>query len=508
MRRSVGPVPVVWLALVLPGAALMVATVRGPLSEPTWTSPTLAFWALLVITVLCAIGAVAVVALGWRRRLAEVAILGSMLLAVSVLPLVHGLTIPGVLFEENSATAVAALAAVPLAVVIALPLIFPEAGLSRALARRWRAWSVATMCASVAIAAFLFAAPNAVAAPHVGDPLTNLLVVVSLGGTLLLALRHLRLYRLGRRPASLVASAAFMYLGISTLVFLTEEPYSFAWWAAHVADAVGVFGGIFGLGIAHYRDRTLTATLAPVVNRDPLIALELGLTPVVHDFIAGLDRKDPVTRDHVVRVGELAMRSGARAGLEGARLRDVGLAALLHDVGKLAIPDEILKKPGKLTEEEFAVIEEHTVIGERLLAGEPLLAGAASLVRSHHERPDGGGYPDGLRGEQIPLEAMLIATCDAWDAMTGDRHYREGMSPERATAILRQGAGSQWDERCVELVLATLGAEQPVTEPAFDRLGRESAHGGESGQLPTGVCTDALPADLLESLGLDASPAG
>jgi HD-GYP domain-containing protein (c-di-GMP phosphodiesterase class II) len=132
-------------------------------------------------------------------------------------------------------------------------------------------------------------------------------------------------------------------------------------------------------------------------------------------------------------------------------------AASLHDIGKAAIPDAILTKPGPLDEEEWAFIRQHTLIGERILSAAPALSGAAKLVRWSHERFDGSGYPDGLAGEEIPLPARIIAVCDAFDAMTSSRSYRETpMSVEGALAELQRGAGSQFDpavvdafERCV-----------------------------------------------------------
>jgi len=137
---------------------------------------------------------------------------------------------------------------------------------------------------------------------------------------------------------------------------------------------------------------------------------------------------------------------------------EVFRAAELHDTGKMAIPDAILNKPGPLEPEEWSFMREHTLIGERIIAAAPALVPVARLVRSSHERPDGGGYPDGLEGEQIPLGSRVIAVCDAYEAMISERPYSVAMVPARATQELRRGAGSQFDPQVVaafERVLAT-----------------------------------------------------
>jgi two-component system cell cycle response regulator len=141
-------------------------------------------------------------------------------------------------------------------------------------------------------------------------------------------------------------------------------------------------------------------------------------------------------------------------------------AAALHDIGKAAVPDAILGKPGPLDEEEWAFMRRHTLIGERILAAAPTLARTARLVRSSHERFDGNGYPDGLAGADIPLPARIIAVCDAYDAMTTPRPYRRTpMSREGALAELREGAGSQFDPAVVsafESAVATRGERVPT----------------------------------------------
>ena len=478
-----------WFAFVGPPIIFFALVLRGPLASVHWVSPHLFFWLVLVITTLCAIGGLTVVAIGWRRRLAEIAILGTSITSSSLLAVVHGLTTPGVIYGPNTAIVVSAFVSVPVAVLVAAPVIFPELRASRGIGVHWQAWTVGALLVAGAMAAGLLLGPNVVPGPGPSNPLTYLVVAVSLTGTFALGARNLRLYRIGRRHASLVASIGFLYLGLSSLVWFSTGAFSIAWWGAHLIDALGIVAAILGLAFAHFADRSLARTLSPILNRDPLVALELGLTPTVHRFIAALDEKDSITRDHVVRVGELAMRVGTRHELKADQLRTLGLGALLHDVGKLLVPDEILRKPGSLTTDEFETIKRHTIDGAELMAGSPLLAPAAPLVRSHHERADGRGYPDGLSGNQIPVEAAIIAVCDSWDAMTYTRHYRAALEPDQARETLREGAGAQWDGLAVDLLLEEIDRNGPVTTNVFDAVGRHETtpHAHDE------VCLDALP---------------
>jgi two-component system, cell cycle response regulator len=131
-------------------------------------------------------------------------------------------------------------------------------------------------------------------------------------------------------------------------------------------------------------------------------------------------------------------------------------AGALHDIGKLAIPEAILSKPGPLTEDEWAFVRRHTVIGERILRSAPALAGVAPIVRAAHEHFGGGGYPDGIAGEQIPLASRIVAVCDAYQAMVSPRPYRSAMSSEGALAELHACAGTQFDPMVVAAFAAAL----------------------------------------------------
>ena len=169
-----------------------------------------------------------------------------------------------------------------------------------------------------------------------------------------------------------------------------------------------------------------------------------------------LDERGDDLRRHLRHVSRLAHAVAGPLGLGEERAEILGRAALFHDIGKVAIPDEILNKPGPLDQAEWHVMRGHTVIGERILAAAPSLLPMALVVRSCHERWDGGGYPDGLQGHRIPFESRLIFLCDAYDAMTSDRPYRDAVPRAEALEELRRCGGTQFDPVLTEAVCDTI----------------------------------------------------
>jgi len=184
-----------------------------------------------------------------------------------------------------------------------------------------------------------------------------------------------------------------------------------------------------------------------------------------------LDEREPELHDHVLDVGQLAVAVGRGLGMPEESLPELLHGAELHDVGKIALPESILRKAGPLDAEEWAFMRRHTLIGERFLLAVPALRPVAALVRSSHERWDGGGYPDRLAGEEIPLGARIIAVCDAFDAMVTDRPYRSGMPRGAAEEELMRCAGSQFDPAVVAAFLAAVsGVARLVRSPAPLRI--------------------------------------
>ncbi len=178
------------------------------------------------------------------------------------------------------------------------------------------------------------------------------------------------------------------------------------------------------------------------------------LTPTLTSALANaIEAREEGMRGHCERLTVLAMRLGLACGLPEEDIETIRLGALLHDIGKIGIPDRILLKPSRLTSEEMELMSTHTIIGDNLLEPIDLLAAVRPIVRSHHERWDGRGYPDELAGEDIPLGARIMAVADAVEAMSAKRVYREPLSEPEIVMELEAGRGTQWDPTLVDLVL-------------------------------------------------------
>ncbi len=196
-------------------------------------------------------------------------------------------------------------------------------------------------------------------------------------------------------------------------------------------------------------------------------AREGQLLPVVTETVIfalakAVDAKDNYTEAHTERVASRAGLLGTMAGLDGSDLDDLYRGSMIHDIGKIGVPDAILLKPGPLDSDEALIMRRHPVIGEEI--ARPLRSAAKLLhiIRHHHENFDGTGYPDHLAAEDIPLVARIAAISDAYDAMVSDRPYRSGMTHDQAVAILEKGSGGQWDPGLVPMFIRGLAQREPV----------------------------------------------
>jgi HD-GYP domain-containing protein (c-di-GMP phosphodiesterase class II) len=194
-----------------------------------------------------------------------------------------------------------------------------------------------------------------------------------------------------------------------------------------------------------------------------LKALYLGIMATLADAV---EARDAYTGGHCKRVSDLSVRLAEAAGLPASEVEEIRVGSLVHDVGKIGIPDQILGKPGRLTPEEMDLVRRHTVIGERLIAPLPVSQTVRDVILCHHERYNGAGYPGGLRGEAIPMSARIVAIADAFEAMTSGRVYRPPILWEQALTELRRASGAQLDPYLVELFLHLLETEDLAPPPA------------------------------------------
>jgi HD-GYP domain-containing protein (c-di-GMP phosphodiesterase class II) len=237
--------------------------------------------------------------------------------------------------------------------------------------------------------------------------------------------------------------------------------------------AITVDGGIWGVLNIEAAERgafteadavvveAIAASLGGALHRAALVhELEHAFTTTLAALSSTVEAKDDYTAVHGQDVAELAERVALHMCLTPTRAKDVRYAAMLHDVGKIAVPSEILQKPGPLDAHEWEVMRSHAAVGGDLVARIDAFAHLAPAVRASHERWDGDGYPDGLAGEHIPLAARIIAACDTWDAMVTDRPYRRARTAAQAYAELRRVAGSQLDANVVHALLEVLAEGQ------------------------------------------------
>ncbi|QJW44841.1 HD-GYP domain-containing protein [bacterium BFN5] len=194
------------------------------------------------------------------------------------------------------------------------------------------------------------------------------------------------------------------------------------------------------------------------------------LHQLVDALAAALDAKSSYTLGHSERVADIALLIAQRMGLNAETQHLVHIGAHLHDIGKIGIPDEVLNKPGRLTDEQFAVIKQHPVIGYSIVNKVKSFSAISDIVRFHHERFDGNGYPDGLKGHKIPLGARIVAVADSYDAMTTPRIYRHCFTPLEAIQEIKRCQGTQFDPAVVECFIALMQKDDLWQPTGFNKV--------------------------------------
>ena len=449
---------VVATALLAPIA--LVVFVRGSRFDLLFESVT---FHLFVVGGIAAM-AVAVAVVAAREALAspraDILPLAVGLLATALLMLGHGLVTPGVFGRPGNLWVARFPVLAVLAFAVGLWLVHRRASrrLERATARRDLLLAVAVVAVPLAV---VVTDPTALggtsalpAEGRVADGLSAAAAVMLLDA----GRAHWRRWRLSGSSLQRALMLA-AWLSVAAVVSLRlGAMWHLSWWDYHAFLLAGFGAAVVAIVQVRRRDASVDDLLDTAFHDDPFVHIVQGYPEALRALVAAVEAKDHYTHGHSARVAELSVRLGLQLGLVPDRLRALARGAYLHDVGKIAIPDALLNKPGPLTDAERARIEEHPETGVDIVRGTPSLTETVAVVRHHHERIDGGGYPDGLSGEQIPLVARICAVADVWDALTSDRAYRDAMSPAEALAIIVDGAGSHLDPEVVEALCDHLAA--------------------------------------------------
>ncbi len=392
--------------------------------------------------------------------------------------LVHALATPGELVANNGVVQVAGALNLPVG-----GLILAASGLPALRGRGQIKLLLAIQVRAVILLALLggFALIFATQIPIVPNPSSTAaetIFAVSVGPLVLLAWRSAHTFLLTRRLSDLLVAGGVVWLIGAQYGLLNFTMMDAGFWAAHVLEV----GGIALVGIPAALDLRYGIASRPLVGdlrADDLVANEDAfLGARVRALLVRLADKDPSTEGHTRRVATLAVRMGEQLGLPEGRLRQLALGGLLHDIGKLSVPDEILGKPGRLTDVEFAEIQRHPGAGRELLKElggfSPLVL---ELVGSHHERVDGGGYPNRVPAGSLALEVRVLTVADVFDALTADRVYREAWTVERAMALMHEDTGRAFDAGCVKALEAVIASEFALTaEPGALTLRARRQH--------------------------------
>jgi putative nucleotidyltransferase with HDIG domain len=446
-------------ALLLAGAVALPAVALGLLGTREADD--------LYVTHLVAVGATMLVATvaaalltraGTRRGDSRAVAVGTAFAAMAALLLVHALATPEVFLGEDNTglLAFAGGATLPVGAAILCLAAHPRLrgqeglGLFRRVQVAMVAWILLLGAIGLADPALVPAQPEARSGPAIAT------LLVSLGLFALLARRAWRTFSLTRRGADLSVCIGVGWLALALAAEMCWPAWSFAWWGGHGLETIGMLAIGVPVALDLRRDAPSNPLTGDLAAAQLVAAEEALLGPQVRRLMVRLAEKDVSTEQHTRRVALLAVQLGERLGVPAGRLRALAIGALLHDIGKLSVPDAVLRKPGHLDDDEFAVIRMHPVWGDELAKQLGFPAPVCRLVRSHHERLDGRGYPDG--NTTLDLDVRILTVCDVYDALVSDRVYRDAMAEQEAFAILDAERGSAFDPACVDALRELLGA--------------------------------------------------
>jgi HD-GYP domain-containing protein (c-di-GMP phosphodiesterase class II) len=443
-----------------------------PAIDPAIMAPEFHFYVVSGTAVAAAVACAVVIASGRTVRETRLLFLGLSFFVIAGVFSVHGIATPGFILEEyyQSVSVSAWLSASLGAALVALSTVSLPPNIER-----WVTKHSVKIFAAAAAAVSLYIWLSVVRDTWLDwVPLDRLVLQWSFAFsaivlTLFAAWRYYQSYRFARLPSQLAMVAAIILLAEVQAIILWGTTWHATWWTYHALYGIAFVVLFIGWAIEASRAGTLRAIADALTMRDALAQLNRGLESPIVDLVDAVEAKDKDTFGHVRRVSGYALAIGRRLRLPADDMRNLVLAAQMHDVGKISVPDSVLAKPAPLTDEEYDIIKSHTWRGQEIAEQVPALKDIAMLVRHHHERLDGTGYPDGLQGDEIPLLARIVAVADTYDALTSKRPYRSARGHLEAMGEIVRLKGTELDPACVDALVeafARPGARQEARQQA------------------------------------------
>lgn len=410
------------------------------------------FYIVSSVAILGIVIAISVGIAGSRLRNIKVNLLSLAFLSLAAVFAVHGLSTPNFLLHETHLPGVAAQVSILLATFwLWLSSLSTDHPLIDYLSLQQRhllpVWAL--ILTSVCTVSMIF--------PHLVDvvqldsrPINWLLTLATIILNSITMYRYYHSYKYSQFPLQLSIVYSSGWLITSQFIMQLGETWRISWWIYHFLLLASMIVMIVGLVRQYAMKQSLAGALRALFTTDPIERITNSISLSVKAFVIATETKDRYTAGHNFRVTMYALKLGEELKLKPEQLRALAQGTIIHDVGKINIPDSILNKPGKLSTEERALIEMHTVKGYEMCKNLGFMKDELSIIRSHHEKWDGSGYPDHLQGENIPLMVRIVSVADVYDALTSNRAYRTAWNHQEAIAFLLKNKGSHFDGSCVE----------------------------------------------------------
>ncbi|MEX2143252.1 MAG: HD-GYP domain-containing protein [Anaerolineales bacterium] len=460
--------PSLWVLLPL---AFYIFLRLTPQADPEIVIPMHHFNIVSATSLVSLLVAIVVGIVGYRQRNQQVIYVSLAFISLAAFFSVHGLATPGYIIPDFTAVVgvAAQLSVLTMSFWLLISSLPADAPFSAAFARYTR--YLLPLYTPAIIILGLMAISNPVLAtflPINSEPLKYLAASLTILMAGIAGYRYWQSYRYSRFPFQLGVAYISGWIAVTQIIITTGTTWLLSWWTYHFLLLLSVIVAVAALLVQYRRGDSFVRSILGLFSDDPNERLAAGISPSVRNLIQATEARDPYTAGHSYRVAQGAFQLGNALKLPPEDLRVLVQGGIVHDVGKLQVADEILNKPGPLNAEERKAIEHHPVAGYELCARLGFMAPELGVIRSHHERLDGTGYPDGLANGKIPMLARLLSVIDVWDALTSPRAYRPAWPQTAALDYLNENRGSQFDPKIVDVWTAFLSKQDPQTNAAVD----------------------------------------